>query len=191
MVLYLCVTGGMTSVLGEGVRIDVDGNALSFESAALTDHMRRVVEAHRQPSPSSAAHAGSESSVAISPLPSRVRRRLDYYFMRSKEVKKSGEPVPGVRRATVCWRGRGAAAQLLGPRSGYRCCAGPRGRRAAAGVSPGNTAGLVRALAPPSRACGVDPQSTHVSHALRQRRECSRRAAPPVSARIAAGAESP
>ena len=103
--------------------------------------MRRVVEAHRQPSPSSAAHAGSESSVAISPPPSRVRRRLDYNFMRSKEVKKSGEPVPGVRRATVCWRGRGAAAQLLGPPSGYRCCAGPRGRRAAAVVSPGTLRG--------------------------------------------------
>ncbi len=121
------------------MRIDVDGNALSFESAALTDHMRRVVEAHRQPSPSSAAHAGSESSVAISPPPSRVRRRLDYNFMRSKEVKKSGEPVPGVRRATGAVRGREAAAQQLG--------------------AAGKAAGLVRALAPPQRACGVDPQS--------------------------------
>ena len=74
------------------MRIDVDGNASSFESAALTDHMRRVVEAHRQPSPSSAAHAGSESSVAISPPPSRVRRRLDYNFMRSKEGKKKRGP---------------------------------------------------------------------------------------------------
>ena len=55
--------------------------------------------------------------------------------------KKSGEPMPGVRRATVCWRGRGAAAQLLGPRSGYWCCAGPRGRRAAAVVSPGTLRG--------------------------------------------------
>ena len=93
--------------------------------------MRRVVEAHRQPSPSSAAHAGSESSVAISPPPSRVRRRLDYYFMRSKEVKKerggrarrasgyrmlcgaAGPPRSywGLGRATGAVRGREAAAQ--------------------------------------------------------------------------------
>ena len=103
--------------------------------------MRRVVEAHRQPSPSSAAHAGSESSVLISPPPSRVRRRLDYNFMRSKEVKKAGSPC----QACVGLPYAGGAAGP--PRSSW----GP----------PGSAAGLVRALAPPQRACGVDPQSTH------------------------------
>ena len=86
-------------------------------------------------------------------------------------------------------RGRGAAAQLLGPPSGYRCCAGPRGRRAAAGVSPGNTAGLVRALAPPSRACGVDPQSFR--SLPRARTRCGSAwfcAAPPISGEQPLGA---
>ena len=103
---------------------------------------KRVAEAHRQPPPSSAA-------VLVRSAPSHLTAVSRLFHMRSKEVKKSGEPVPGVRRATVCWRGRGAAAQLLGPRSGYRMLAGPRGRRAAAGVSLGSTAGLVRAHSPP------------------------------------------
>ena len=94
-----------------------------------------------------------------------------------------------MRRATVCWRGRGAAAQLLGPPSGYRCCAGPRGRRAATGASPGNTAGLVRALAPPLRACGVDPQSFR--SLPRARTRCGSAwfcAAPPISGEQPLGA---
>ena len=94
-----------------------------------------------------------------------------------------------MRRATGAVRGRGAAAQLLGPRSGYRMLAGPRGRRAAAGVSPGNTAGLVRALAPPSRACGVDPQSFR--SLPRARTRCGSAwfcAAPPISGEQPLGA---
>ena len=80
--------------------------------------------------------------------PSQSRRRRHEYAAGSiiiscevRKVKKSGEPVPGVRRATGAVRGREAAAQQLG--------------------AAGKAAGLVRALAPPQRACGVDPQSTH------------------------------
>ena len=95
----------------------------------------------------------------------------------------------GLGRATGAVRGREAAAQQLGAASGYRMLAGPRGRRAAAGVSPGNTAGLVRALAPPSRACGVDPQSFR--SLPRARTRCGSAwfcAAPPISGEQPLGA---
>ena len=100
---------------------------------------------------------------------------------------------------------RGARARRA---SGYRMLAGPRGRRAATGASvrllvlcgaarpprssrslAGNTAGLVRALAPPSRACGVDPQSFR--SLPRARTRCGSAwfcAAPPISGEQPLGA---
>ena len=112
--------------------------------------------------------------------------------MRSREVKKK----------------RGARARRA---SGYRVLAGPRGRRAATGASVrlpvlcgaarpsrsnrgplGNTAGLVRALAPPLRACGVDPQSFR--SLPRARTRCGSAwfcAAPPISGEQPLGAMPP
>ena len=109
--------------------------------------------------------------------------------MRSKEVKKK----------------RGALARRA---SGYRMLVGPRGRRAATGASvrlpvlcgaarpprssrslARNTAGLVRALAPPLRACGVDPQSFR--SLPRARTRCGSAwfcAAPPISGKQPLGA---
>ena len=111
--MVICVfTGGMTIDLGGGV---------------VREHIdKRVAEAHRQPSPSSAAHAGSESSVA-------PRRRLYDCFMRSKEGKKK----------------RGARARRA---SGYRMLAGPQGRRSNWRPCWEMPWSLVRAHSPPQRA---------------------------------------
>ena len=155
----------------------------SFESAtSLTSGSSRPIGSHLLPQPPMLVRSAPSHLAAVSRLLFHAKCRR----------KKKREPVPGVRRATVCCAGPRAAAQLLGPRSGYHMLAGPRGRRAAAGVSPGNTAGLVRALAPPLRACGVDPQSFRSLPRARQR--CGSAwfcAAPPISGEQPLGAMPP
>ena len=154
----------MTVVLG--------GRVVRESATSLTSGSQKPIGSHLLHQP----------PMLVRSAPSHLAAVFTIISCEVSKEKKSGEPMPGVRRATACWWGRGAAAQLLGPLSGYRCCAGPRGRRAATGASPGNTAGLVRALAPPLRACGVDPQSFR--SLPRARTRCGSAwfcAAPPIS----------
>ena len=152
--LYLCVTGGMTFVLGGGV--------VRESATSLTSGSQKPIGSHLLHQP----------PCWFGELRRTSPPSHDYYFMRSKEVKKSGEPVPGVRRATVC-------------------CAGPRGRRAAAGGHWEAPRGSSERSRPLNGLAALILRAPTGSYALRQRRERSRRAAPPVSARIEAGAESP
>lgn len=103
--------------------------------------------------------AGSESSFQ-SP---RCRRPEDDFMRRSArgcEVKKSGEPVPGVRRAITC-----ASGAARPPRSSWGSPGAPRGfirararpHRARRGLLRASTGSYARRQLAPRRRAGIRP----------------------------------
>ena len=148
--------------------------------------------------------ATSLTSGSQKPIGSHLLHQPPCWF---GELRRTSPPSLRLLFHAKCRRKKKAGARARCA-SGYRMLAGPRGRRAATGASvglpvlcgaarpprssrslAGNTAGLVRALAPPSRACGVDPQSFRSLPRARQR--CGSAwfcAAPPISGEQPLGA---
>ena len=161
----------MTSVLG--------GRVVRESATSLTSGSQKPIGSHLLPQPPMLVRSAPSHLAAV-------------FTIISCEVSKEKKK-------------RGAHARRA---SGYRMLVGPRGRRAATGASvrlpvlcgaarpprssrslARNTAGLVRALAPPSRACGVDPQSFR--SLPRARTRCGSAwfcAAPPISGKQPLGA---